>query len=204
MRRATPFHQSLRGVALLIALSSCTLSPGGDDSTAQPEQGEQLGQTAEPMGTNISGTDNSGMDATVPARTGGIRFQVQVETGLLVGEQADADAQIRVFRGIPYAEPPVGPLRWRPPRKPLPWTGAREATRFSASCVQERHTSSFVWRREDFAVSEDCLYLNIWSPASAQKLPVMVWFHGGAHVSGQGHSLIFDGTRLAGEGVVLV
>ena len=81
---------------------------------------------------------------------------------------------------------------------------SRQATAFAASCYQERHTSGFVWRREDFLVSEDCLYLNVWAKEGARDLPVMVWFHGGAHISGQGHSKIFDGTTLAQQDVVLV
>ena len=111
---------------------------------------------------------------------------------------------ITVYRGLPYAEPPEGDNRWRPPGPPPSWDGTLLADTFSDSCYQARHSSSFVWRREDFPVSEDCLYLNVWAPADGANLPVMVWFHGGAHTSGQGHSLIFDGTELASQGIILI
>jgi len=133
---------------------------------------------------------------------------IETSTGQLRGVTPDESSSdtnsIRVFKGIPYARPPVDELRWRPPEAPLPWSGIRDASQFSSSCIQPTNTSSFVWTRGDFDVSEDCLYLNIWSASEASKLPVMVWFHGGAHNSGQGHSEIFDGTKLAEQGVVLV
>ena len=129
---------------------------------------------------------------------------IQTLAGSVSGTVSNWDERIRVFRGIPYAKPPVGELRFKPPEAIAPWTGVRDATQFSASCIQAQHTSTFVWRREAFSVSEDCLYLNLWSSEDAENLPVMVWFHGGAHTSGQGHSQIFDGTTLAQNGVVLV
>lgn len=127
---------------------------------------------------------------------------VKTPGGSFVG--ALAAPGIRVFRGLPYAKPPVGDLRWRPPVPLAPFRARRSATRFSASCWQETNSSSFVWQRGDFPISEDCLYLNIWTREKARDLPVMVWFHGGAHMSGQGHARIFDGTSLAKAGVVLV
>ena len=126
------------------------------------------------------------------------------QSGEVVGVASPFDPEITVYRGIPYAAPPVGERRWQPPRSAESWQQTLEASRFAASCYQPRHTSTFVWRREDFEVSEDCLYLNVWAPLNGAKLPVMVWFHGGSHSSGQGHSLIFDGTTLASQGVVLI
>jgi para-nitrobenzyl esterase len=128
----------------------------------------------------------------------------QLTEGQVTGIDSPFDGAITVFRGLPYAEPPVGDLRWQAPQPPATWSGVRVADTFADSCHQPRHSSSFVWRREDFSVSEDCLYLNVWAPERAEKLPVMVWFHGGSHVSGQGHSLIFDGTTLAQHGVLVV
>ena len=128
----------------------------------------------------------------------------QLTEGQVTGIASPYDESITVYRGLPYAAPPVDDLRWRAPAAPVAWTGIRSADTFADSCHQPRHSSSFVWRREDFSVSEDCLYLNVWSPESAGKKPVMVWFHGGSHVSGQGHSLIFDGTTLAQQDVVVV
>ncbi len=127
-----------------------------------------------------------------------------VEQGLLEGIASPFDPEITVYRGVPYAQPPVGELRWQAPQPAKSWSGARNASTFADSCYQQRHVSTFVWRREDFGVSEDCLYLNVWAPLNHSDLPVMVWFHGGSHTSGQGHSLIFDGTTLASQGVVLV
>lgn len=128
----------------------------------------------------------------------------QLTEGQVKGIASPYDEAIRVYRGLPYAAPPVNDLRWRAPESPAAWTGVRVADTFANSCHQPRHSSNFVWRREDFPVSEDCLYLNVWSAANADKRPVMVWFHGGSHVSGQGHSLIFDGTALAKKDVVVV
>jgi para-nitrobenzyl esterase len=128
---------------------------------------------------------------------------IQTNYGQLRGVMADNTASV-IFKGIPYAKPPVGELRWRPPESPATWSGIRDANQFSQSCIQPTNTSSFVWTRGDFDVSEDCLYLNIWSDTEVKKQPVMVWFHGGAHTSGQGHSEIFNGTRLSQQGVVLV
>ena len=125
-------------------------------------------------------------------------------TGIPSPFTGSGDARVVVYSGLPYAAPPVGEGRWRPPAPAAEWQGVRSADTFSDSCYQARHTSTFVWRREDFPVSEDCLYLNVWTPDAGQNLPVMVWFHGGAHTSGQGHSLIFDGTELASHGVVLI
>ena len=133
---------------------------------------------------------------------------IHTASGQLRGTNADiavAEAnQIQVFRGIPYAQPPVGSLRWKAPVAPALWTGIRDATEFSRSCIQPTNIDIFVWTRGDFDTSEDCLYLNVWSNTAGSKQPVMVWFHGGAHTSGQGHSEIFDGTRLAEQGIVLV
>ena len=99
---------------------------------------------------------------------------VQTTSGALSGTTSEFDDSIRVFKGIPYAKPPVGDLRWKSPQKPDSWKGTRDATAFGTSCTQARHTSVFVWRREDFEVSEDCLYLNVWSQKNANNQPVMV------------------------------
>lgn len=125
-------------------------------------------------------------------------------SGPIIGDVSDCDDNIHVFRGIPYARPPVGELRFRPPEPPRPWGDTLDARKFRASSMQATNTSSFVWRRGDFDISEDCLYLNVFTPNGGNDLPVMVWFHGGAHTSGQGHAKIFDGTTLATQGVVVV
>lgn len=106
---------------------------------------------------------------------------------------------VAVFRGVPYAKPPVGERRWRP-AEPLPaWRGVREATRFGAACMQP--PSPF---QDHAAMSEDCLFLNIWAPRDARNAPVMVWIHGGSLVSGAGGDAVTDGARLAEQGLVVV
>ncbi len=131
---------------------------------------------------------------------------VSIETGTLQGAHADAAAGVRVFRGIPYAAPPVGDLRFRAPAPAARWSGVRSGLDFGTACWQDFSYSSFVWSRGDFQRSEDCLYLNVWTGAQEQseQRQVMVWFHGGSHTVGYGHSKIFDGTELARQGVVLV
>ena len=120
---------------------------------------------------------------------------VQTESGAVRGL---VSADHRLFAGIPYAAPPVGPLRWHPPAPVAGWTGFRDATRPGARCVQD--VSNDVDQRE---TSEDCLTLNVWTPPpSGEKRPVMVWIHGGSFINGSGD--IYDSRWLAGRGDVLV
>src|SRR5882757_2144866 len=110
----------------------------------------------------------------------------KVSQGEVQGAAADG---VAVFKGLPFAAPPVGDLRWREPQHPANWPGVRPATASSATCVQ----------------AEDCLYLNIYQPADAKKgahLPVMVWIHGGAFIFGSGSQ--YDGTQFAKQGIVVV
>jgi para-nitrobenzyl esterase len=130
---------------------------------------------------------------------------VRVETGDLQGVIDDGVAS---FKGIPFAAPPVGELRWRPPQPAVPWTGVRQAAEFGADCMQGRFgppppPDSPAPRPP----SEDCLFLNVWRPASATtgaKLPVMVWIHGGGFVGGSGSFPMTSGVRFARDGVLLV
>ncbi len=101
---------------------------------------------------------------------------------------------IHIFRGVPFAQPPVGPLRFRPPLPPEPWTGTRDATAFAAAATQPG----------DIHSGEDCLYLNIWSPAKTGSHPVFVWIHGGGYTGGRASAPIFHGSSFAREGIVLV
>ena len=131
---------------------------------------------------------------------------VETSLGTLEGEHAAGDDGVLVFRGIPYAEPPVGDNRWRAPLAKASWEGARPATTFGPACWQRLTPASSVYTRGDLDRDEDCLYLNIWTAAedAAEARPVMVWFHGGGHTGGWGSAQIFDGTALAKKGVVLV
>ena len=118
--------------------------------------------------------------------------------------QGEAAGDIRVFKGIPYAVPPLGPMRWKPPL-PLPkWKGTRDATQFGAACVQPRPRPESIYFWSLPKTSEDCLFLNVWAPAKASKAPVFVWIHGGALSGGSGGEPLYDGTKLAERGLVVV
>ncbi len=108
------------------------------------------------------------------------------------------DADVDVWRGIPFAAPPVGPLRWRRARDPQPWTEPRDATGFGPVCPQP--TMPVIDLGPGTTSDEDCLYLNIWSPAGAaaegERRPVLVWLHGGAYICGSGSQPLYDGTAL--------
>lgn len=130
-----------------------------------------------------------------------------VEPGFVAEEMAKGDARIAVFRGIPYATPPVGSLRWQPPHSPPRWSGVRRCASFGPACPQpERFFEDPLIREVPERISEDCLYLNVWTPGvdPAATHPVMVWIHGGGFASGWGHQRNFEGTALARKGVVVV
>ena len=126
--------------------------------------------------------------------------------GTLEGEYVDDARDVLVFRGVPYAQPPVGNARWTPPAAVAAWYGVRPANEFGPVCWQRPREMSSLYARGDLHTNEDCLYLNVWAPAGepAASHPVMVWFHGGGHNSGAGSARIFDGAALARKGVVLV
>jgi len=130
---------------------------------------------------------------------------VETKAGSLEGLRADEGAGISVFRGVPFAKPPLGELRWRPPAPVEPWDGVKSATEFSPACWQPRNADDSPYARGELVRSEDCLTLNVWSPVKkGGRLPVMVWFHGGGHTSGVGSAKIFDGTAMARKGVLMV
>ncbi|GIK49326.1 MAG: carboxylic ester hydrolase [Alphaproteobacteria bacterium] len=131
------------------------------------------------------------------------------ERGPMVSAPAGAvqgrnEGQLRVFQGIPYALAPVREARWAPPQPMPAWSGVRRATAFGPACVQPARPSSSVYAYEVGEMSEDCLSLNIWSPADAQNAPVFVWIHGGSLQSGSSNEPMYDGARLAERGVVVV
>ena len=138
---------------------------------------------------------------------------VKVEGGYVQGV-ASASSDITVFRGIPYAAPPVGDLRWKRPQPVEKWKGVKKADTFSNICWQPGNAvgtfygNEFYWK-EQTVQSEDCLYLNIWTPTDAinksdRDLPVAFWVHGGAYFNGYGHEITMDGDAWAKRGVILV
>ena len=147
------------------------------------------------MSLLLLGLFGCGGEAIEPPTSSGL--SVTTEHGQLKGMLSPYDEGIRVFRGIPYAKAPVGDLRWTPPQPVAAWDGVRSADTFSASCFQQRHKWNYVWRMEDFPVSEDCLYLNVWAPAEGGPAPVMFFIHGGANHVGEGSTSIYHGARLA-------
>jgi para-nitrobenzyl esterase len=120
---------------------------------------------------------------------------VAVTGGQVQGSVSDDNPDVMAFKGIPFAAPPVGELRWRPPEPVVAWEGVRDATTPGSICMQGASEGQ----------SEDCLFLNVWAAREPmERRPVMVWIHGGGFVIGSGSSPLFDGTRLASRGVVVV
>lgn len=128
---------------------------------------------------------------------------VRIATGMLSGVQ-EAKLGLDEFKGIPYAAPPVGALRWKPPQPAAAWQGVRKADHFAARCMQRPLYGDMVFRSA--GMSEDCLYLNVWTPAqhTRGKLPVLVYFYGGSLLAGDGSEPRYDGASLAQRGIVTV
>jgi len=127
---------------------------------------------------------------------------VTLDTGRITGSLAGEQKRIRVYKGIPYAAPPIGERRWKPPAPPALWSGVRACTEPGPTCVQPRPMIGVNPPRQ----SEDCLYLNVFTPARSanDRLPVMFWIHGGGLTTGAGSQAYYEGVGLADRGVVLV
>jgi para-nitrobenzyl esterase len=134
-------------------------------------------------------------------------LHTKVAQGALAGKTEGA---VAAYLGVPFAAPPVGDNRWRPPGKPTNWKGERKASRFSASCQQAVTPDGFgPWTAEyviSNEVSEDCLYLNVWTPAktASEKLPVLFWIYGGGFSSGGTSVAVYNGAHLASKGIIVV
>ena len=127
---------------------------------------------------------------------------VETASGKLAGLRKDG---ITRFKGVPFARPPVGPLRWRMPEAPEPWTGVRDATKFGTVSPQAPTQLETLMGMTMGEQSEDCLFLNVWTPGcDAAKRPVMVWIHGGAFVIGAGSQGVYNGKAIAARDVVIV
>jgi para-nitrobenzyl esterase len=132
---------------------------------------------------------------------------VTVENGKLQGVAATGDSTVQIFRGVPYARPPVGDLRWREPQPVASWSGTRLSTEYAPRCMQQPLFSDMMFRSP--APSEDCLYLNVWTPAklgpgAEGKLPVLVYVYGGGFMAGDSSEKRYDGAALAAQGIVVV
>ena len=127
--------------------------------------------------------------------------RVKTTSGVVEGTGRQASG-VRMFKGIPFAAPPVGELRWKAPQPVKSWQGVRPATQFGARCMQQPMFGDMNFRSN--GMSEDCLYLNVWTPAtaSADRLPVLVYFFGGGFRAGDGSEPRYDGEAMARRGIV--
>jgi para-nitrobenzyl esterase len=126
--------------------------------------------------------------------------QVTVETGIIAGS---VEGDVESWKGVPYAAPPIGPLRWRAPQPPAPWKGVRQATTFGNECMQKPSSMDAILQLGT-APAEDCLYVNIWRPAkTTAKLPVLLWIFGGGFVNGGSSPSVYSGVNLARQGVLV-
>jgi para-nitrobenzyl esterase len=131
-------------------------------------------------------------------------LNIKTEQGTVHGKAMN-DGKVRAFLGVPYAAPPVGELRWKPPQPPTKWKGVRDATNFGARCPQWAIWADYIFL--DSGPSEDCLHLNIYAPATAtdaSRLPVMFWIHGGGYAAGAGSEPRYTNSLLPLHGVVLI
>ncbi|HEY0685421.1 MAG TPA: carboxylesterase family protein [Steroidobacter sp.] len=123
---------------------------------------------------------------------------VRAPSGAVQGESHGA---VDVYKGLPYARPP---MRWKPPVAVPAWSGVRDATKFGASCMQPKSRPGSIYASELGEMSEDCLFLNVWSKQGVRDAPVMVWIHGGSLTTGSSAEAMYDGAKLAERGVVVV
>ncbi len=139
--------------------------------------------------------------AGLAAATSPFPDQLKVDGGPVKGAVADG---VLSFKGVPFAAPPVGDLRWRPPQPVVAWSGVRQATEYGHDCMQKPFPSDAAPLGTEPA--EDCLVLNVWRPAAkgAGKLPVMVWIYGGGFVNGGASPAVYDGSQFAKQGIVFV
>jgi para-nitrobenzyl esterase len=140
---------------------------------------------------------------TLPTFSQGLAVQVTVKSGVLEGYH-DMSTGIKYFLGVPFAQPPVGQLRWKAPQPLEPWRGVKQAKKFGPRPVQSNIFGDMISRSD--GISEDCLYLNVWTPMRYDKknLPVLVYFYGGGFVAGDASEPRYDGESMAKKGIVVV
>src|SRR5437762_2798636 len=129
--------------------------------------------------------------------------RVKTANGIVEGT-TDKSTGVRMFKGVPFAEPPVGDLRWKSPQAVKNWQGARQTVQFGPRCMQRPIYGDMGFRSN--GMSEDCLYLNVWTPAKSdrEKLPVLVYFFGGGFQAGDGSEPRYDGESMATKGIVSI
>ena len=132
--------------------------------------------------------------------------EVETRSGVLRGFASPHQSEVTVFEGIAFAAPPTGELRWRPPAPPIPFAGIKHADRIGPACWQARNSDASLYARGNLHRSEDCLYLNVYTSAAddSERLPVLVWYHGGGNTTGHAGARIFDGANLAARGAVVI
>ena len=160
--------------------------------------------------TDLAYAADSASAAKVHRASGLLSEPVRTADGLVSGVPGRLEG-VAAFKGIPFGAPPIGTLRWKPPQPVLAWDGVRAGDRFAPACIQPRQPQRVPNNRavdlpDSPPISEDCLYLNVWTPATTAtaKLPVMVWIYGGAYTEGAGSSPYNQGDTLAAKSVVVV
>ena len=182
------FITGASGLAAAALLAGCAQ---GEDTSAVSGDGESESELED----NVAETATSAPEVKV--------------TGGTISGYANADGDVLIFKGIPYAAAPVGELRWKAPQPVEEWEGVRACTDYSAAAMQPEQAPFLMWT-EEFIIdtskgySEDCLYLNVWAPADAQKAPVIMFIHGGGNTSGGASCDVYDGEAIAKKGVVYV
>lgn len=188
---------SLFGVALTLVAACST-----DAASPTPSKGDSGSNfdSGTPHDSGSNAPDGSAADSgSTEGGDGGPRFDVTTKSGVVRGK---LEGKTRAFLGIPYAAPPTGPSRWKPPAPVAPWSSARDATTPAKKCPQIPPGQTTM----DATSDEDCLTVNVWvpEPLPATPAPVMVWVHGGAFVFGSGADSFYDGAQLAAAGKVVV
>jgi len=138
------------------------------------------------------------LGAAMPASAAPV---VQTPQGAVEGQ---ADGMVLAFKGIPYALPPIGDARWKAPKPAADWQGVHKANEFGPSCIQPFPLPRSIYTDVPARMSEDCLHLNVWAPSDAKAAPVIVWIHGGAFTTDATSEGVYDGSRLARQGAVVV
>jgi para-nitrobenzyl esterase len=187
MRRTTRFRAVLIPLGIGALLVACSRPP------TQTELQKDASAVKELRKVSLTRTPGPQLQSAPVVNTNSGDIQGALENNILI------------FKGVPYARPPVGDLRWRAPQPATPWQGVRKTDAYGNACIQIPGLS-IANGGDPGTFSEDCLYLNVWTPLAdpSAKLPVMVWIHGGAFIFGAGGLDIYDGTPLAAKGAVVV